>query len=46
MKTRRSVLLIIIATEPIGSTISFRHQGLTDSGIPRFAVFIRVRNEP
>ncbi|MCK5870668.1 MAG: DNA ligase [Methyloprofundus sp.] len=30
----------------IGSTISFRHQGLTDSGIPRFAVFIRVRNEP
>ena len=30
----------------IGSTISFRHQGVTDSGIPRFAVFIRVRNEP
>ncbi|OQK15973.1 ATP-dependent DNA ligase [Methyloprofundus sedimenti] len=30
----------------IGSTISFRYQGFTDSGIPRFAVFIRVRNEP
>lgn len=30
----------------IGSTISFRHQGLTNSGIPRFAVFIRVRDEP
>ena len=30
----------------IGSTISFRHQGVTLSGIPRFAVFIRVRNEP
>ncbi|WP_428354586.1 DNA ligase [Methyloprofundus sp.] len=30
----------------IGSTVSFRHQGLTDSGIPRFAVFIRVRDEP
>lgn len=30
----------------IGSTISFRHQGMTKSGIPRFAVFIRVRNEP
>ena len=30
----------------IGSIISYRYQGLTDSGIPRFAVFIRVRDEP
>ncbi len=30
----------------IGSIISFRYQGLTDRGIPRFAVFIRVRHEP
>jgi DNA ligase-1 len=31
---------------PIGSTISFRYQGFTDRGIPRFAVFLRVRDEP
>jgi len=31
---------------PLGSTISYRYQGFTDSGIPRFAVFLRVRNEP
>jgi len=31
---------------PIGSTISFRYQGFTDSGIPRFAVFLRMRDEP
>lgn len=30
----------------IGSIISFRYQGKTDSGIPRFAVFLRVRDEP
>ena len=30
----------------IGSTITFRYQGLTNSGIPRFAVFIRLREEP
>lgn len=30
----------------IGRIISFRHQGVTDSGIPRFAVFLRVRDEP
>ena len=30
----------------IGSTISFRYQGVTARGIPRFAVFIRVRDEP
>ncbi len=31
---------------PLGSLISFRHQGYTDKGLPRFAVFIRVRDEP
>ena len=31
---------------PLGSTISYRYQGFTDSGIPRFAVFLRVRDEP
>ncbi|MGD7034272.1 DNA ligase [Methylotuvimicrobium buryatense] len=31
---------------PLGSLISFRHQGYTDKGIPRFAVFIRIRDEP
>ncbi len=30
----------------IDSVITFRHQGVTDSGIPRFAVFLRVRDEP
>jgi len=30
----------------IDSVITFRHQGETDSGIPRFAVFLRVRDEP
>lgn len=31
---------------PLGSRISFRHQGYTDKGTPRFAVFIRIRDEP
>ncbi|RLA24595.1 MAG: DNA ligase [Gammaproteobacteria bacterium] len=31
---------------PLGSTISYRYQGFTDRGIPRFAVFLRVRDEP
>ncbi|MDF1583658.1 MAG: DNA ligase [Methyloprofundus sp.] len=31
---------------PIGSTISYRYQGYTERGIPRFAVFLRVRDEP
>lgn len=30
----------------IGSIITFRHQGVTNRGIPRFAVFLRVRDEP
>ena len=30
---------------PIGTTITFRHQGFTASGKPRFAVFWRVRGD-
>ena len=30
---------------PLQSRITFRYQGLTKNGIPRFPVFIRVRNE-
>ncbi|MDD5460696.1 MAG: DNA ligase [Methylococcales bacterium] len=30
---------------PVGSLATYRYQGFTDSGIPRFAVFIRERNE-
>lgn len=30
---------------PIGATITFRHQGFTAAGKPRFAVFWRVRND-
>ncbi|NOQ64239.1 MAG: DNA ligase [Methyloprofundus sp.] len=30
----------------VGSVVTFRYQGFTDRGIPRFAVFIRVRDEP
>lgn len=29
----------------IGSSVTYRHQGFTQSGIPRFAVFVRQRNE-
>ena len=28
---------------PIGSTITFRYQELTDGGVPRFPSFVRVR---
>lgn len=31
---------------PLGSRVTYRYQGLTDSGLPRFAVFLRVRDEP
>ncbi|MDT8407510.1 MAG: DNA ligase [Methylococcales bacterium] len=31
---------------PLGARITFRHQNFTDSGIPRFAVFLRIRHEP
>ncbi len=30
---------------PIGSTITFRYQELTDGGVPRFPSFIRVRTD-
>jgi len=30
---------------PLQSRITFRYQGLTKKGVPRFPVFIRVRNE-
>jgi len=30
---------------PVGSVINYRYQGFTDAGIPRFAVFVRMRNE-
>jgi len=29
----------------IGSSVTYRYQGFTQSGIPRFAVFVRQRNE-
>jgi DNA ligase-1 len=31
---------------PLGSVITFKHQGYTSSGIPRFASFLRVRKMP
>jgi len=30
---------------PVGSTITFRYQELSDRGVPRFASFLRVRND-
>ncbi|MCA9501114.1 MAG: DNA ligase [Nitrospira sp.] len=30
---------------PLHSRITFRHQGLTENGIPRFPVFLRIRDE-
>lgn len=30
---------------PISSRITYRYQGLTKNGVPRFAVFLRVRDE-
>ena len=30
----------------IGSVITFKYQGLTSKGLPRFATFLRVRDEP
>ena len=30
---------------PIGSLATYRYQGFTQAGIPRFAVFVRLRNE-
>ena len=31
---------------PLGSIVTFKHQGFTRSGKPRFASFLRVREEP
>jgi DNA ligase-1 len=31
---------------PVGSTVTFRYQGMTAAGKPRFARFMRVRQEP
>ncbi|GJL70531.1 MAG: ATP-dependent DNA ligase [Nitrospirales bacterium] len=30
---------------PLQSRVTFRHQGLTENGIPRFPVFLRIRDE-
>ena len=30
---------------PIGSTITYRYRGLTRNGLPRFASFLRIRND-
>lgn len=30
---------------PLGSTVTYRFRGLNDSGIPRFATFMRVRDD-
>jgi DNA ligase 1 len=31
---------------PIGSTVTYTYRDLTKTGLPRFASFLRVRNEP
>ncbi len=31
---------------PIGATVTYRYRDLTNSGLPRFASFLRVRQEP
>ena len=31
---------------PLGSIVTFKHQGFTRNGVPRFASFLRVREEP
>jgi len=31
---------------PVGSTITFRYQELTDRGVPRFPSYVGLRNEP
>ncbi len=30
---------------PVGATVTYKHQGFTENGIPRFPVFLRTRNE-
>lgn len=31
---------------PLGATVTYRYRDLTKSGLPRFASFLRLRNEP
>ncbi|ELV7517433.1 DNA ligase [Photobacterium damselae] len=35
-----------ISPPPIGSTIQYRFNGYTNKGLPRFARFVRIRNNP
>ena len=30
----------------VGSTVTYRYNGLTSKGLPRFARFLRVRHDP
>lgn len=30
---------------PVGATVTYRHFGKTRNGLPRFASFLRIRNE-
>jgi DNA ligase-1 len=34
------------APPPIGALVTYRYNGLTSTGLPRFARFMRVRHEP
>lgn len=34
------------APPPIGALVTYRYSGLTSTGLPRFARFVRVRHEP
>jgi DNA ligase-1 len=31
---------------PVGATVTYRYRGVTGSGLPRFASYLRVRVEP
>ena len=31
---------------PIGSLVTYRYNGLTSKGLPRFARFMRIRHDP
>jgi DNA ligase-1 len=31
---------------PLGSVVTYRHRGFTESGLPRFASFLRLRSVP
>lgn len=34
------------APPPLGSTVTYTHRGLTERGVPRFASFLRLRDDP